>query len=165
MSNLRRHYQKGHSYFVTCVTIDRKPLLSHHEKELREAISFVHGLYRFNLAAWVILPDHFHAIMTPTDNDLSKIVSRTKLKFSGSYRSRHSLVRGRIWQHRFWDHRIRDQEDMNRHIDYIHYNPVKHGLGSSPFEWEHSSIHTSGVDYAPDWGATEPKWSDRDFGE
>lgn len=59
-----------------------------------------------------------------------------------------------IWQRRFWEHRIRDETDFAHHVDYIHYNPVKHGLVSRPVDWPYSSIHRAirqGM-IPPDWG-------------
>lgn len=56
------------------------------------------------------------------------------------YRKSHGIRTGRIWQNRFWDHIIRDEDDLRRHVDYIHFNPVKHGIEKSPFEWKHSSV-------------------------
>jgi len=69
------------------------------------------------------------------------------------------------WQNRFWDHIIRNQDDINKHIDYIHYNPVKHGLTARPFSWEHSSIHEYKDYYGADWGVEEkPEFGD-EYGE
>ncbi len=74
---------------------------------------------------------------------------------------------GKIWQRRFWDHVIRDQNDLNKHIDYIHYNPVKHGLIKSPFEWEYSSIHNFCAEgyYSLDWGVKDKPDMDGEYGE
>ena len=74
---------------------------------------------------------------------------------------------GRVWQHRYWDHMIWDQFDMNRHVDYIHINPVRHGLVKNPFEWEHSSIvdwQKKGY-YQKDWGVQVGMEFAGDFGE
>ena len=94
---------------------------------------------RFSVVAWVILPDHFHAIIDSPDGDTAKIVQRVKLSFSLQYQraSRHS---GKVWQHRYWDHIIRSEHDLRRHMDYIHRNPVKHGLVKCPVEWRLSSF-------------------------
>jgi len=84
------------------------------------------------MIAWAILPDHFHVIIDSPDGDTPKIVQRVKLSFSLQWQ-RLSGRNGPIWQHRYWDHIIRSEEDMKRHVDYIHYNPVKHGrLGREP---------------------------------
>ncbi len=74
---------------------------------------------------------------------------------------------GRVWQHRFWDHIIRDDDDLNNHTDYIHYNPVKHGFVTSPFDWPHSSIHRflEMGNYTLDWGRREDVLFVGDFGE
>ena len=62
------------------------------------------------------------------------------MSFGAYYRKENSLASGRVWHNRFWDHIIRDEKDLQRHVDYIHFNPVKHGLVKSPFEWEYSSV-------------------------
>jgi len=90
-----------------------------------------------------------------------------KESFAFKLRARIGLRSGRIWQNRFWDHAIRDQEDLNRHLDYIHYNPVKHGLCKSPAKYSESSFGTyleRGF-YDVDWGVNEELAFDGDFGE
>jgi len=92
---------------------------------------------------------------------------RVKLSFSANYRKRLGFREGRVWQYRFWDRIIRDEEELNRHTDYIHYNPVKHGLSQSPFEWQFSSAALfleKGL-YAPDWGVSGSVQIEGDFGE
>ncbi|MFZ5980732.1 MAG: REP-associated tyrosine transposase, partial [Candidatus Zixiibacteriota bacterium] len=115
----------------------------------------------------VILPEHIHFIIDPLSFDVSNIIQRIKMSFAANYRKRNDLKAGRIWQNRFWDHIIRNQQDMNRHIDYIHYNPVKHGLVESPFSWKESSIHEYGIKgyYSSDWGQREDLVIEGDFGE
>jgi putative transposase len=83
------------------------------------------------------------------------------------YRERQKIYRARVWQSRFWDHIIRDQKDWNNHVDYIHYNPVKHGQVKSPLAWKNSSIHQyyeRGY-YSQDWGTVEKLQFDGDYGE
>jgi len=94
---------------------------------------------RCRLGAWVVLPDHFHAILNVGDGALSDIMHRFKVRYSRRYRDANGS--GRVWQNRFWDHMIRDEDDFRSHIDYIHYNPMKHSLVTDPFDYEHSSIH------------------------
>ena len=100
----------------------------------------------------MILPEHIHCIWTlPEDtNDFS-----TRWRLVKSYFTKECLTKEKIWQNRFWEHQIRDDRDFTRHVEYIHYNPVKHGYVISPNEWEHSSFHyfvERGI-YQPDWGA------------
>ena len=80
------------------------------------------------------------------------------MSFGAKYRGEESLRAGRIWQNRFWDRIIRDEADLRSHIDYIHYNPVRHKLVKSPFDWQNSSIHWDRYKdvYATDWGVAEP---------
>jgi putative transposase len=77
------------------------------------------------------------------------------------------MANGRLWQHRFWDHVIRNENDYVRHVDYIHYNPVKHGLTPSPFEYELSSINRWAARgyYDRTWGTSQTVVCDGDFGE
>jgi putative transposase len=119
------------------------------------------------MVAWVVLPDHVHMIVTHNKWDISAAMKHFKLKFSGLFRSRHHLTSGRIWQYRFWDHVIRDSSDQQRHIDYIHYNPVKHGLVAVPFGYEHSSLAQFYRDgfYQRDWGVTLAVDDRGEFGE
>jgi putative transposase len=123
--------------------------------------------YNLDLMAWVILPDHFHLIIDFRGLDVSNIIQRMKMSFAAYYRKRMDLNSGRVWQHRFWDHIIRDEKDMNRHIDYIHYNPVKHGYVTRPIDWEESSIHNfikRGL-YTRDWENKETPGFNGDYGE
>ena len=154
-------------YFVTCVIYRRRALLLDHVDIFWESVHFAQEVIPFDMIAWSILSDHFHLIVKPPEKDLSEIMRRMKLKFSGLYRSLYGLARGRIWQHRFWDHIIRNRDDMNHHLDYIHYNPVKHGLVRSPFEYQHSSIHQylENGHYQSDWGLVEPTGFDGEYGE
>ena len=91
------------------------------------------------------------ALPTMTNPDRIELTLRAQDQVMPS-RVKHR--EGMIWQRRFWEHAIRDQEDFNRHCDYIHYNPVKHGLADDPKKWKYSTIHQfieRGV-YAPNWG-------------
>ncbi len=93
----------------------------------------------FDLIAWVILPEHFHALIDPREGDISKVLQSIKISFAKKYITKHKEP-GAIWQSSFWDHAIRDEDDFRRHLDYIHLNPVKHGYVTNPFDWPHSSI-------------------------
>ncbi len=167
MSNLRRYYTPGNLYFVTHVTIDRMPILVQNADLLM--IAFERALQRFDveMLAWVILPDHLHLIVDPKMHDLSKVMKIIKQDFGLQYRQRIGVRTGRVWQLRFWDHIIRDQEDMNRHLDYIHYNPVKHGYAKAPADYAHSSFSQYVADglYQKDWGTMDKIDVDGEFGE
>jgi putative transposase len=167
MSKLRRYCQEGNQYFITCVTFKRRPILHKHADILAAAIQKTKLKTLFAIPAWVILPDHFHAVIEPALPDLSSIMQRIKLAFAADYNRCVERQFGRVWQHRFWDHVIRDQYDFNRHIDYIHYNPVKHGLVDRPGDYEHSSyrkFREMGY-YDEDWGVREDLKFKGNFGE
>ncbi len=169
MSNYRRSQIPGGCYFFTVVTYRRRPLLIDPEARgiLRAVIEEVKASLPFTIDAWVLMPEHIHCIWTlPTgDHDFSKRWGRIKAGFSKGAKelfrheawlndSRRRHRESVIWQRRFWEHAIRDGEDYNRHMDYLHYNPVKHGLAERVRDWPYSTFHRHvkrGV-YAVDWG-------------
>jgi putative transposase len=145
----RRLYQPGARYFFTVVTENREPLLIDHIERLRAAFRLCLSRYPFEIDAIVVLPEHLHTIwrLPENDADFSKRWMVIKRKFSAGLPSRvvsDSKTKKRekgIWQRRFWEHYIRDEEDWRRHVDYIHFNPVKHGYVSKPQDWPHSSFN------------------------
>ena len=165
MSNIRRYFKKGNIYFLTHVTYQRQPILSENMDLLLNSLFKFTLKTPYNIIAWVILPEHFHVLIDPFDNNLSLLMRKIKLSFSSSYRKQTNLNSGRTWQYRFWDHVIRDETDMNNHIDYIHYNPVKHGLVERPFDWKFSSIHNYKEYYQDNWGVKKIIKFDGEFGE
>lgn len=147
--------------------MNRNPILVRNVDLLWNAIATHRARTPFDLVAWVVLPDHMHLLVDAGNLDLSRLMRRIKLAFSASMRVRLGLTEGRVWQYRFWDRVMRDQDDINRHIDYIHCNPVKHGYVSDPFRWEHSSLSEyfrSGY-YQRDWGVDEQFDISGEFGE
>ncbi|NEO72036.1 transposase [Moorena sp. SIO3H5] len=169
MSNYRRSYVPGGVFFLTLVTYRRIPLFSDVENisRLRKAIAKMRTEKPFDITAAVVLPDHLHFIwsLPPDDSNYSMRVSRFKVLFTRSLRGKRSFSvdvspsrrkhrESNVWQRRFWEHTIRNDHDLHRHIDYIHYNPVKHGLVSCPHLWEYSSFHkwVERGRYEPDWG-------------
>lgn len=165
MSNLRRFNPEGRPVFITCVTYQREPTLLANRHDIFRAWRQT-APNAVSIVAWVLLPDHFHAVVEFGNHSMSDTIHRFKQKFSALYRMSHGLTSGRLWQHRFWDHIIRNEKDFNRRVAYIHFNPVKHGLVSDPFDWRWSSIrrwYNRGVDMV-NWRATAINRGD-DFGE
>ncbi len=162
MSQYKRCYQAGGNYFFTLVTYQRRPLFSNPEnvKHFKVAINKVKKNHPFSLNAIVILPDHLHCLwkLPENDHDFSTRWRLIKRFFSMEIKtSSNQRKEKEVWQRRFWEHIIRDEHDWQKHIDYIHYNPVKHGLVKSPGEWEHSSFNywvEKGL-YEPEWGSTK----------
>lgn len=165
----RRSYIPGGSFFFTLVTEKRRPILASAEaiETLRAAMRKVRQARPFDINAMVVLPDHLHCVWTlpPGDADFS---TRWRLIKTGFTKhcdpdlrgilnaSRLSRGEQAIWQHRLWEHVIRDEIDFERHVDYIHYNPVKHGLVASPIDWQYSSFRKyveAGI-YPANWGKT-----------
>ncbi len=165
----RRAFIPGAAYFFTVVTEQRRPLFDNEANIdlLRQAFRTVKEKRPFGIEAIVILPDHIHCIWTlpPEDADFStrwRLIKTWFSKHSPSdlrappNRSRQNKKQQAIWQNRFWEHLLRDETDFTRHVEYIHYNPVKHGYVNAPKEWRHSSFHRhvrAGI-YPGDWGAT-----------
>jgi putative transposase len=163
MSEYLRLYQPGGSYFFTVVTHQRVQILSQPANIVRLQAAFhkVMKKYPFTLEAFVILPDHIHCIwrMPSWDSNYSIRWRLIKSDFSGGFN--HPVNRRGekgIWQRRFWEHLLRDEEDWRSHMDYIHYNPVKHGYVETPGAWPHSSFRQAIKDglYDPGWGSEEP---------
>ncbi|MBI2918736.1 MAG: transposase [Chloroflexi bacterium] len=171
MPEYRRAYLEGGTYFFTVVTYKKRPILKDRPAIdlLWQCFQTASATHPFELDAFVILPDHLHAIWTlpDGDSDFSTRWRQIKSAFSLRYRGMppeglsESMLKKRekgVWQRRFWEHLIRDQADFNRHCDYVHYNPVKHGLVNSPMAWKHSSFEKfveRGL-YSPDWGQVAP---------
>ncbi len=167
----RRSHQPGGGYFFTLVTHQRQPLLSIPENidRLRTAFRREKEKYPFTIDAIVILPDHLHTIwrLPDDDRDYSTRWSRIKRYLStgcvgagqAQSESRQNKREKPVWQRRFWEHTLRDENDWQRHMDYIHYNPVKHGHARSPGEWPHSSFKRCVQRgwYPANWGASEPE--------
>ena len=163
MSEYKRHYKYGGYYFFTVVTYKRMPIFTNNEtvEKLKLAIKKVKSEYPFNLQAIVILPDHLHCLWQ-LPAQLANFSIRWQLikrHFSMEFNTEiNHRNEKNIWQRRFWEHSIRDEEDWQKHWDYIHYNPVKHGYVKSPGEWQYSSFQywvNKGY-YENDWGMSEP---------
>ena len=167
MRNVKRHYTFGQMCFVTHVTHERKPILTEHFDILWQSFEIHRQRQMYDIIAWVVLPDHWHALIDPMSNDMAALMRKIKLSFSSFYRKNSPQRSIKLWQHRYWDHIIRDQDDFNRHVDYIHYNPVKHGLVKRPLEYRYSSFceyFERGV-YGPDWGVSGDIDVNGEFGE
>jgi putative transposase len=151
MPNYRRVWVPGATYFFTVNLNDRRSdLLVRHIDLLREAVRDVRAKRPFEILAWVVLPDHMHAIWSMPEGDsdyagrwlaIKAIFSRRIVKGETISESRARRGERAIWQRRFWEHMIRDDRDLDQHISYVHFNPVKHGWVETATDWPHSSIH------------------------
>ena len=145
MSNFKRYYQNKNIVFITIVTYNRQPILVENIELLRYSLKEVK--YDYKIIAGIVLPNHLHIlIQTDKASDYSKIISSFKSNFSRlmpknlnqTESQLHRREKG-IWQRKYYDHIIRDENDFNKHLDYIHYNSAKH-LNISPKDWEFSSF-------------------------
>ena len=170
LSDYRRCYVPGGSFFFTVVTERRASILANDLARdwLRDAIRHCQQQLPFRVDAMVILPDHIHAIWTlPPDNCayskrwgiIKKHFTQTWLALGGAEQSvtasRLRYRRRGVWQRRFWEHALRDERDYQSHFNYLHFNPVKHGLVKNVMDWPYSSFHhwvEQGV-YSDHWGS------------
>ena len=166
MSKLLRYFEIGNQYFITAVTHKRQPILTDSSAIISKCLNKMLIKHRTKLIAWVILPDHFHILINPQGH-VDSFMHDFKLSFGAYFRKENGMSSGRIWQARYWDHIIRNQDDLNNHIDYIHFNPVKHGLVDSPFDWKDSSIHDYSKKgyYEGGWGVKKELSFSGSFGE
>ena len=169
MLDYRRSKIAGGSFFFTLVTFNRLPIFTAEPARaiLHSAWIEVQERFPFQTDAVVLLPDHIHCIWTLPDgngnfsarwNAIKRLFTQGYLVQIGPGETRNASRQKRgeaaVWQRRFWEHMLRDNVDLNRHLDYIHYNPVKHGLVKKAGDWPWSSFHRyvkMGF-YTPDWG-------------
>ena len=179
MPNYRRATLGGASYFFTVNTYRRQPFLIDPDVRLalREGIKRVRQTLPFAIDAWVLLPDHLHCMWTLPDGDAAfstrwSIIKTLVTQRCGNrlnntaWLSRRRITTGQstLWQQRFWEHCLRDERDFAAQVDYIHWNPVKHGHAQQVGHWPYSSCHR----YVRD-GVLSPTWAGGDvegtFGE
>lgn len=170
MSDYRRWRAEGGTFFFTLVAHSRAPLFAEPTARalLGEKFRACKAQWPFEINAIVLLPEHLHAIWTLPSGDanysqrwawIKKEFTKEWIAVGGREQPVSAARQERgdhgIWQPRFWEHTIADEDEFDRHFDYIHYNPVKHGHVSSPSDWLYSSFHrwvTAGV-YDLEWGA------------
>ncbi len=177
MTNYRRYRIKGGTCFFTVNLQDRRSdLLTKYIETLRQALHTVKTHHPFTIDAMAVLPDHLHCIFTlpEYDNDYSLRWRQIKSAFSRHLpkteprsQSRINKHERGIWQRRFWEHVIRDGQDFRTHVDYIHFNPVKHGLVDQVIKWPYSSFHkyVERSIYPHDWGSGQVMESMPETGE
>ena len=183
MATYRRSTVPGTTYFFTVNTYRRQRVLTEAPfyEALKQSLRMVRAKHPFKIEAFVLLPDHLHCLWTLPENDADYAVRWNIIKRRVSQQTRDAIAapltdsrkqRGELgrWQRRFWEHQIRDERDFEKHVDYIHWNPVKHGYVEQVKDWPYSSFHRfveRGI-YPLDWGphpAERTKFNDSDYGE
>lgn len=182
MANYGRTKVAGGTFFFTVVTYRRQRFLCNNNVRmaLRDGIQTVRLIHPFTIDAWVLLPDHLHCIWTLPSHDSNFGIRWAKIKRFVTKRCGPALHRNdwmnaskqrrkesTIWQRRYWEHMIRDERDLEKHIDYIHYNPVKHNLTPHAIDWPYSTFHRYVQDgfYSKEWGGGAIAGVDQNFGE
>jgi putative transposase len=164
MPDYRRAWHPGGTYFFTVNLLQRQgnDLLTRHIETLRAVVRSVRLRHPFYIHAWTVLPEHLHCIieLPPGDADFATRWRLIKSDFSKALprEERLSAVRLRrgergIWQRRYWEHLIRDERDYKAHMDYVHINPLKHGLVECVADWPYSTFHRLVEEgaYPADW--------------
>lgn len=174
MPNYRRLFVPGGEFFFTVNLLDRRQsLLTENIVALRKAYAYVAKRHPIETIAICILPDHLHCIwrLPPDDVDYPLRWRLLKSQFSklfprsiDSRQGRRKGERG-IWQRRYWEHRIRDEEDLSRHIDYIHWNPVKHEYTDDPDNWPYSTWHEWKKEFGRPISIPPKDWKPAHLGE
>lgn len=171
MPNYRRPWVPGCTYFFTVNLMERhRALLIEHVDELGVAFRTVRLARPFEIVALVVLPEHLHCIwcLPASDDDNALRWSHIKSEFSrqlprGEWCSPSRVARRErgIWQRRYWERLLRDERDLRTHVDYVHYNPVKHGLVERVADWPYSTFHRYVRDglMVADWGISAPRAS------
>lgn len=173
----RRADVTGGTYFFTVNLAERKrTLLVEHIDALRMVMKKVKVMHPFRIDAMVILPDHLHALWTLPEGDADYPTRWALIKAGFSRclrkderRNLSRIAKGErgIWQRRYWEHVIRDERDYARHVNYIHYNPVKHGLVQCVKDWPYSTFHRyvkAGV-YMNGWAEMKDVLDGEGYGE
>jgi len=142
--DIRRYYTPGHVVFITQVVNHRQPVFQNSETIflLKEIFQNAKEIHPYKMLAFVFLPDHFHVLIQPKGNsNFSQIMHSIKRNFTVAYK-RSMNFKGdlQFWQKRFWDHVIRNEKDLENHLHYIHYNPIKHGYVNEMEDWKESSF-------------------------
>lgn len=150
MVRYRRNVVAGATYFFTLTLCDRRAaLLTDYINELRTAFRAAKQQYPCEIIAIAVMPEHLHAViqMPPDNADYATLWRTVKGGFTrrllkcGVSLKRNARGEYDVWQRRFWEHTIRDDRDLQTHVDYIHFNPVKHGLVKTAADWPYSSLH------------------------
>jgi putative transposase len=153
MSSYKRLFLQGHSYYLTIVTHERNPILIQNIDLLRQSFRHSKSKYDYSIEAIVVMPDHFHLILTPKNvSDYPQIIRTIKQYFSkhcdAKYyehieqsKSREKEGYSPIWQKKYYEHTIRDEKDFYEKLNYIYNNPIKHGYVEEVGDWKYSSYH------------------------
>ena len=144
MPNYRRNYVPGGTYFFTLVTFQRRKYFDtpHKLDLLHSKIRQVQSYKPFDLLAYCLLPDHIHLLIKLPEEDCNFSIRMREIKrLTTLWMKRETLGNvDPIWQDKYWEHTIRDEKDLQTHFDYIHYNPIKHGLTETYDSREWSSF-------------------------
>lgn len=157
-AKIRRWYVPDAVYFITVVTQNRQRIFANNANihVLRDTMHKAKAYHPFKMRAYAFMADHVHLLIyVPETTNISALMHSIQRNFTVNYKKAHGIEAStHIWQRGFWDHVIRDEVDYANHVDYIHYNPVKHGYGQCPWDYPHTSFreYVKMGWYEPHWG-------------
>ena len=148
MPNYTRIFAQNHPYFITIKTEKRRPILIENITLLRQAFAHSKQYFKYEIDSISIMPDHLHMILYPEDaSEYPNIIKSIKTYFSKNINQRFKTTQSQskkkelgIWQRRYYEHTIRNETELERYRNYIHYNPVKHRLVKCAKDWKFSSF-------------------------
>jgi putative transposase len=162
MPEYRRWLQPGGTFFFTVVSFERRPFFADPPAPqcLRQALREIRNKHPFQIYAMVLLPEHLHCVwsLPPGDTDFSMRWELIKKRFDRLWLPPNAKSPHQVWQPRFWEHCVRNEKDLKRHVDYIHWNPVKHGHVARACDWPYSTFarFVKMGEYDINWGQDEP---------
>jgi putative transposase len=176
MSRYRRSLATGGTFFFTVNLADRKSrLLVEEIDRLRRAFEIARTRHPFKTIAYCVLPDHLHTVWRLPQDDANfglrwsviKRIFSSDLPAAALSASKIAKREKGLWQRRFWEHQIRDETDLQRHVDYVHFNPVKHGHVKRVADWPHSSfcVYVERKILPDDWAGIDADGPSHGFGE
>lgn len=158
-TRLRRWYVPNAIYYIVAVTRRRRPIFADEQNldVLRQTLRNVKLLHPFRMLAYAFMPDHLHLLMfVPETTNISRLLQSIQWNTTRNYKRERAIAGSvSLWQKSFYDHVIRDEIDLANHFNYIHYNPVKHGLVTEAADYAHTSFceYLRRGWYGATWGA------------
>ena len=160
MSRYRRYFVPNTTVFLTAVTAERRPLFNNADnvESILAILKNVKPLHPFTMKSWVVMPDHLHLLIHTIDGRFDRVMHSFKRNVTLEFR-KCGICDAEIWQKRFYDHVVRDDRDFSNHLDYIHFNPVHHGLAVRPVDFAFSSFqyYVERGWVLPNWGSMAPE--------
>lgn len=130
----------GRQLFLTLAAYQRANVLTEHVNVINESWKLIEREHGMELICWVVLPNHTHLVLDTNFNPISTLTHSFKLATAKLFHAAKVTGRTALWESQYWSQPMESQRDLERHVDFVHYNPVKHGLAVRPWDYQHSSF-------------------------